>query len=74
MPIDRITAWVASNASMSRNCSVSVPGGPTELQLAPLSVVRRTVPVVPLTHAVDASMTDRPRNRSCEPVGVFFQL
>jgi hypothetical protein len=65
---------VASNASMSRNCSAAVPGGPTELQLVPPSVVRRTVPVVPLTHAVWASMADRPRNRSLVPVGVRFQL
>ena len=34
-PIERITALLASKASMSRNCKVSVPGGPTLCHVAP---------------------------------------
>ena len=36
---------------MSRNWSASVPGGPMDCQVAPLFVVRRTVPALPLAHA-----------------------
>ena len=46
VPIDIATAWLASNASMSRNCRPAEPGGLTSCQVAPLSVVRITTPSV----------------------------
>ena len=72
-PIDWITAWFASKASMSRNCRVAVPGGPTLCQVAPRSVVRRTVPRLPLAHAVVELTAERPRSLADEPVGVLCQ-
>ena len=69
-PMERITACRAEVASMSRNCSASVPGGPTEAQVAPPSVVRRTVPAVPLTQATLRLTADSPRNRCTLPVAV----
>jgi hypothetical protein len=70
LPIDWMTAWSASNASMSRNCSALVPGGPTCCHVAPPSIVLRTVPRLPLAHATFALTADRPRRRAVEPVGV----
>src|SRR5687767_14433165 len=61
------------NASMSRNCSVSVPGGPTDCQVAPRSVVRRTVPALPLAQATFALTAESPRRLAVEPVGVSCQ-
>ena len=75
-PMERITACRASNASMSRNCSVSVPSpsGLTSSHVAPPSVVRSTVPFVPLTQATCDDTGARPRKRSVVPVGVRVQL
>ena len=72
-PIERITAVSLSNASMSRNWSAEVPGGPTDCQVAPLSVVRSTVPTLPLAHAALSLTAESPRSRAVEPVGVSSQ-
>ena len=58
---------------MSRNCSDSVPGGPTDCQVAPRSTVRRTVPPLPLDQAVLALTAESPRSEAVEPVGVSCQ-
>src|SRR5262245_27920794 len=58
---------------MSRNCSVAVPGGPTDDQVEPLVTVRSTVPALPLAQAVLWSSAERPRRRAVEPVGVSCQ-
>ena len=55
---------------MSRNCRAAVSGGPTDAHEAPPSVVRSTVPPVPLTHATLRLTADRPRKRASLPVGV----
>src|SRR4051812_45732032 len=68
-PMERITACRAEVASMSRNCRVDVSGGPTDVHEAPPSVVRSTVPSVPLTHATLWLTADSPRNRALLPVG-----
>src|SRR3954449_939012 len=72
-PIERIRALLGPNASMSRNWSVSVPGGPTDCQVAPRSVVRRTVPTLPLAQATFALTAESPRRLAVEPVGVSCQ-
>src|SRR5262245_35630569 len=58
---------------MSRNCSVAVPGGPTDDQVEPLFTVRNTVPALPLAQAVLWSTAESPRRRAVEPVGVSCQ-
>ena len=68
-----MTAVSASKASMSRNCKVAVPGGPTLCHVAPPSTVRRTVPPLPLAQTTDELTTDSPRSRALEPVGVSCQ-
>src|SRR5215211_5835485 len=55
-----MTAVLASKASMSRNCSVAVPGGPTFCQVAPAFVVRRTVPRLPLAQTTSSLTAARP--------------
>jgi hypothetical protein len=72
-PIERITAFCASKASMSRNCNAEVPGGGTFCHVAPRSTVRSTVPRLPLAHATSALTAERPRNPAVEPVGVSRQ-
>jgi hypothetical protein len=58
---------------MSRNSKADVPGGPTDCHVRPASVVRTTVPSVPLAHAVVALTAESPRNWAAEPVGVRCQ-
>ena len=53
---------------MSRKSSDAVSGGDTRAQVTPPSVVRTTVPLVPLAHATVALTALTPRNRSVVPV------
>ena len=47
-----------------------MPGGPTDCQVAPRSVVRRTVPRLPLAQATFSLTAESPRRLAVEPVGV----
>src|SRR4029450_3280331 len=75
--MDMITAVATSKSSMSRNCRPSAPGGPTDCQVAPLSVVRSTLPASaapapcqPLAHAALSLTAETPRNLAVASVGV----
>jgi hypothetical protein len=72
-PMARTTARRASNASMSRNSRSAAPGGETFRQLAPPSVVRRTVPSAPATQAVSRLTADSPRKRTSLPLSLSAQ-
>src|SRR5205823_3331024 len=72
-PMERMTAWSASNASMSRNWRVEGPGGDTFCQVAPPSTVRSTVPRLPLVQATFALIAETPRKLALVPVGVRCQ-
>src|SRR5262245_6989669 len=63
-----ITARFAPKAWMSRNWSVEVPGGPTDCQVAPRSVVRKTVPALPLAQATFLLTAESPRRLAVDPV------